>query len=509
MADTTTELEVLDQIVDVLGGTSGQYETVVPVLQQIKELLGGGGSGSGYNPSLSVGRADALTGADTTAQWAQRVTAGSGAATVRSVQGAAEVQDGELVPVRIAGIRSTGFNLLNLERSEIVTSAGQTPDTKRSFNENQIWVGLARNNNYNRARIDSYDVTDEYVSVSLGTNGTGYGIGFPIKVNPSTTYYFNSGDEEILGVGVGFYTVDGTYIDNNYQYRSGTFTTPVNCYWATFVLLPQVTGEVVKFTHPRFNYSDAARNGEYEPYRIVDAIEWTTQTLRAAGSVADMLYRDHVDVKVGAVDLGTLTWTKNANYGYYTAGVASLIKRPANVYTTPNIRVAGHTTSSWDTLNAGGTATDRVAVYPFGGEVAFSSDAATAADFKAAMDGVWLFYELAETTTQVISPTLPMTYRVEQGGSESIIVPSGEVSATPVLNVADGKSAADVVMDALACIAAPDGPVATANHSVGTYLTMQGKLYKVTSAIAVGETIKSGTNVTETTVMAELIARTA
>lgn len=42
MADITTELEVLDQIVDVLGGQSGQYETVVPVLQQIKELLASG-----------------------------------------------------------------------------------------------------------------------------------------------------------------------------------------------------------------------------------------------------------------------------------------------------------------------------------------------------------------------------------------------------------------------------------------------------------------------------------
>ena len=42
MADTTTELEVLNQIVDVLGGQSGQYETVVPVLQQIKELLEAG-----------------------------------------------------------------------------------------------------------------------------------------------------------------------------------------------------------------------------------------------------------------------------------------------------------------------------------------------------------------------------------------------------------------------------------------------------------------------------------
>jgi len=42
MADNTTELEVLDEIVDVLGGQSGQYETVVPTLQQIKELLASG-----------------------------------------------------------------------------------------------------------------------------------------------------------------------------------------------------------------------------------------------------------------------------------------------------------------------------------------------------------------------------------------------------------------------------------------------------------------------------------
>ena len=90
MADTTTELEVLDEIVDALGGQSGQHETVVPVLEDIRDLLGGGGGGGGgYNPSLSVGRADALTGADSTAQWAQRTTEGSGSATVRSVQGAA------------------------------------------------------------------------------------------------------------------------------------------------------------------------------------------------------------------------------------------------------------------------------------------------------------------------------------------------------------------------------------------------------------------------------------
>ena len=62
---------------------------------------------------------------------------------------------------------------------------------------------------------------------------------------------------------------------------------------------------------------------------------------------------------------------------------------------------------------------------------------------------------------------------------------------------------------AYASIATVDGPTATASHAVGTYLTMDGTLYKVTQAIAVGETIAAGTNVTQTTVMAELIARTA
>lgn len=46
------------------------------------------------------------------------------------------------------------------------------------------------------------------------------------------------------------------------------------------------------------------------------------------------------------------------------------------------------------------------------------------------------------------------------------------------------------------------------NHATGTYLTMDSKLYKVTSAIASGEEIVPGTNVTETTVMAELLALT-
>ena len=109
MADTTTELEVLDDIVDVLGGQSGQYETVVPTLRQIKELLGGGGAvpdgavtfpklsqdvqdaieegGSGYNPSLSAGSASALTGGAGTDATLPRTSVADGVADVLAIKG--------------------------------------------------------------------------------------------------------------------------------------------------------------------------------------------------------------------------------------------------------------------------------------------------------------------------------------------------------------------------------------------------------------------------------------
>lgn len=58
-------------------------------------------------------------------------------------------------------------------------------------------------------------------------------------------------------------------------------------------------------------------------------------------------------------------------------------------------------------------------------------------------------------------------------------------------------------------IAKVENGTASANYSVGSYLINNGKLYKVTSAIASGENIVPGTNVTATTVMAELVALTS
>ena len=535
MADTITELEVLDQIVDVLGGTSGQYETVVPVLQQIKELLGGGGAvpdgavtfpklsqdvqdaieegGSGYNPSLSVGRADALTGADETAQWATRESTGTGSATVRSVQGAAVVWEQMVQAIGVGDWRRTANAAISITDGVLAI----TPSAQYN-GANYRTINIVASHKYLLALDYKIPSSGLYVAYT------------------STSAYFNdifssTGSDEwrrgaaIVQTNTGSATGVLNFQDNRTSDWDTWYIRNVQLFDLTLMFgagnEPSTVAEFERM-YPAAYYPYSAPT--LKPVQIagiastdangdaLDGVEWETQTLRAAGSVADMLYSDHVDVRVGVVDLGTLTWKKYNSSGdvpyYFAASIADIAQGFA--YLQPsNLACARYTVvaANWDSYVG-----DKEICKAIGAtDIVMVKDSAytEVADFKAAMNGVPLYYELATPTTTPISPALPMTYRVQAGGSESIIVPAGEISAAPVLTMAEGESAADVVMDALACIATPDGPVATANHSVGTYLTMQGKLYKVTSAIAVGETITPNTNVSETTVMAELIARTA
>ena len=125
------------------------------------------------------------------------------------------------------------------------------------------------------------------------------------------------------------------------------------------------------------------------------------------------------------------------------------------------------------------------------------------------MSGVMLYYELATSTETDLPENLQATYPVEIGGTESIVIPTGEQSAPPTMAIVYGYTA-DGVRDETQSIVAPvERGVASSNYAVGGYLVMGGTLYRVTTAIATGETINPGTNCTATTVMAEIIRLTA
>lgn len=270
--------------------------------------------------------------------------------------------------------------------------------------------------------------------------------------------------------------------------------------------------------------SEDANGGE------LDSVEWGTQILRAAGSVRDVLYNNHIDVRVGVTTVtgandwrpGSAAYDGNLATDRYVS-ISGAIP-DANPPHPINVRVTDFTTTAipqsgiWSNPDAHVNECRMNGVQLhicFSNELVGITTDMTATQRTEAIK-TWLnshpqevWFELATPTTVTITPALQMSYKIEQGGTEHVIVPIGETSATPVIIASEGESGAELVMDALACIAAPDGPIATSNHSINTYLTMNGKLYKVTRAIAVGETVAIGTNVTQTTVMDELIARTA
>ena len=233
----------------------------------------------GIYPDMTVG---AVIGPDTTAQWSTRESTGTGIATVRSVQGAAEVQNGELVPVQIAGIQSTDAN----------------------------------------------------------------------------------GD-------------------------------------------------------------------------ALDSVEWPTFTLRGAGAIGDMLYSDHVETRVGVVDLGALTWIKGNALTDETGNVfyAVLKTAPVVLRDIPLVQCAELTPVAYSNPYEAITKGD---VFVSGDFVVVGGDSAlNASQFKTSMDGILLWYQLFTSTTTPVDPTLPMTYHTEQGGAESIIVPEVQISAAPILTIAD------------------------------------------------------------------------
>ena len=376
--------------------------------------------------------ADALMGEPSESTWATRTSTGSGMARVESVQGAA-VKWNQNVRNNNTGTTATGITFTNNGDGSWTVDGTASAETFR-YADNPQRQYLIVGHKYLAKGCPAGGSASTYLyRDSWWRSFTDYGAGAIFTVaegrqdcTPSIVV--------ANGATVNNIVFRPQLFDLTTMFGAGNEPTTVaefeRMYPEAYYPYSAPTLKPVRIA----GIQSADENGD-----ALDSVEWTAQTLRAAGSVRDELTAGELVTRVG------------------------------------------------------------VRAYQSGDE----------SDATVHTDGTTTYYPLATPTTTPISPALPMTYRVQQGGTESIVVPEGEISAAPVLTVAEGESAADLVMDALAAIAAPDGPTATANHAVNTYLTLQGKLYKVTSAIAVGETLKSGTNVSETTVMAELIARTA
>lgn len=383
---------------------------------------------------------------------------------------------GSLLPVRMEGVETVGFNQWDEEwqKGGISSSTGVNNSDGLSL----------RSKNY-------------------------------IPVSPATEYFAHIGATGMTGVfKTRFYDADKNYlgyVDNSGAqiYPNTSFVTPANAFYMRFQS-PTGYGETYH-NDICINISDHSRNGTYEPYwsseRTIPAATYFPQGLRSAGSVYDELTATQAITRVGAVDLGTLTWevTATGDTGQYrmvSSGIKALIAKPASSAVLGDMKC-----SKYETLTS-------VQVYQLYTGISVASDgdlvaydpsyatADSAAAFKAAMSGVMLHYALATPTTTTINPPLPMSYRVGAGGTERVMVASGTTSAPPIFVTRYPLDPADLA----ASIAPVDGPIAKTNHQVGDLLMLGFTLCKATQVIVTGEVIEIGTNVTRTTVAAELAA---
>lgn len=387
---------------------------------------------------------------------------------------------GTLLPVKMQGIGTVGFNLWDeqWELGTINSSGGNSTTT-------------------DRIRAKNY-----------------------VPVIPGTTYFLNG------WVYVWTYAADKSYvaridhggIGGTSSVDHNTITIPDNVRYLRFTVVPSYG---TTYNHDIcINVSDPARNGDYEPYweseLAIPVSTYFPTGMKSAGTARDALYADHADMLIGSVDLGTLSWNRTSTetqnkYRFYSSQLNNVIARPSSNNTVGNILCAEYPSIGGNEpyINVTG-----VAVNATGVVLVYDPDFAesAASEIGAALSGVILYYELATPTVTPISPPIQMTYRVETGGTETVTVdveqpaPQSAPARMAIVYALDSRGMRD---EALSVIAAIENGKASANYAAGSYLIHCGTLYKVTSAIAVGESITPGTNVTATTVMAELIALTS
>lgn len=352
--------------------------------------------------------------------------------------------DGEIRNTTASGVKVNGYNLLNLNRTE-GTLIGFSNTNKRNFDLNKYYVGLTRDGYYNKSNVTSFEISGN--QVKLKSNQNGYGIAFPMKVEPGKSYTLSATVASDTagyntGLGIGYYNSEGlnigfTEIENQSAEKSKAFTTPSGCSLIVVVLYASTHINLTTFSNICFHLS-TLRTG-YAPYKEPKAISFASTELLSAGDahdtievvegdkVAGIQRYNLVKVKrVGTVDLGTLGWnvadiSTNRSFVHFPGAklfdndkVANIVSARFKADTYNNV---GSNASGLETISLGKIG-ENPYLYVKTSLITASTD--TTEKIKTAMSGIALNYELATPTRTIIAENLTfeeVSATIEQGGS--------------------------------------------------------------------------------------------
>lgn len=203
-----------------------------------------------------------------------------------------------------------------------------------------------------------------------------------------------------------------------------------------------------------------------------------------------------VEKRVGVTTLSNdLTVNAFANVGTYSRAIFRNAAIPASK-TNAAYGYCSHSPF------ADGWNEDKLHVYTDGTNIVTTAIASTVEELKSLYIGAKVYYPLAT------SPTIDLGY-IDLPELVSICDIALYATLDAYWEVEYTKDPNAIIGRLESSIAPTEGETASANYAVGSYLMQSGTLYRVTTAIARGEAITPGGNVTATTVMAEIIRLTA
>ena len=263
-----------------------------------------------------------------------------------------------------------------------------------------------------------------------------------IPVIPGAQYFFNAPVNPAYGIT--YYKSDGVTRTGTIWYNKGIITMPPDAFYMMFDM-DSTYGFVYKHDICISLAHNNSRNGEYEPYEKHSYPLDSSVILRGIPKVgANGVYWDGdrylpdgtVERRYGVVDLGTLTWHKSSS-GYFAGTLTgayinnSAITALCSNYETIkgskfNSALSG--TKPYACVSSYHDSSHLICVF----DSAYSSNTAT--EFKAAMSGVYLIYELATPTTETAQPYHSTQWVSDWGTEEFVstsIVPVGHETRYP------------------------------------------------------------------------------
>ncbi len=322
---------------------------------------------------------------------------------------------GELKTIVPTSIETSGINLLNLvgrkEISSDTVGYRYPTDAYPEIDTHIYYREISANGYLSSGNIVEATVLSSSVIAKTGTNpgSPGYGVGIPLTVVPSTTYYIKCTTSGVISVGYANSNKIITKFTGELSGPNITITTPGDCRYALIVFRPNALDTLATFENICVS---TVQTNEYQPYKKyhanIPSSKYFPDGMRSAGSAYDEInFLSQKAIKrIGVVDLGSLNWlyeptTPNERFFASVDGI-KIVSGSAK----GNLVCSKYTTTFVDDVYLH-TADKTIAVHNTAEQVWVYDTAYTdAAAFKAAMSGVMLYYELATPVETAITPPL-------------------------------------------------------------------------------------------------------